>query len=132
MNNRLGKDFFKISAIATGILYAAVTLIFLYCTCIVGLPAFCKFLVNSFKATLDFLSGGDPNMLTFYKVFFITCTVGLIGTGITLKVLDFKKYGEEILDISTSSSCTMYIKYYRLFFIFRKSFHIPENALILA
>ena len=91
----LNKNFLKLSAIAVGLLYAGITILFLYCMVILILPAFCAWLVKGFIATLNLLSNGDQSLFLFYTSFFITCTVLIIILFVVLKIHDFKNCKNE-------------------------------------
>ena len=89
MRERLGKDYFKKTSIATGLLHALILCIFGYCLSIMLLPNVAIWVLSAIMKMLDLLSFGDENLRLFNYGFFFTCTGLLVLLGISLKIYDY-------------------------------------------
>lgn len=95
-----GRDYFKSSSRAIGILYIVLGIIAAYCVGIIFLPNFAKWCWESINNIIDYFSQDDPNWGLFVKGFFWSCTGSLVAIGIILKVMDYinltKKHGVDV------------------------------------
>ena len=96
MRERIGKDYFKRTSIAMGMLYIFLGCVLAYCLCIIFLPNVARWVLVAILAILKYLSFGDDNWYLFNVGFFFTCLVGLILVGIILNVIDYINYKKEM------------------------------------
>ena len=100
-----GKDYFKNTSKAMGVIYIALAIIAVYCLTVIILPNFAKGCWNTINSTIDFFSKDNPEWGLFVKGFFWSCTATLVVMGIALKIMDYinlRKENNTIYDESES------------------------------
>lgn len=64
-----GKDYFKNTSKAMGVIYIALAIIAVYCLTVIILPNFAKGCWNAINSTIDFFSKDNPDWGLFVKGF---------------------------------------------------------------
>ena len=86
-----GKDYFKNTGKAMGVIYIVLAIIAVYCLTVIILPNFAKWCWNTINSTIDFFSKDNPDWGLFVRGFFWSCTGALVVAGIVLKIMDYIK-----------------------------------------
>lgn len=100
-----GKDYFKNTSKAMGVIYIALAIIAVYCLTVIILPNFAKWCWDTINGTIDFFSKDNPDWGLFVKGFFWSCTGALVVMGVALKIMDYinlRKENKTIYDESES------------------------------